>query len=58
MLADVSIEQVNTWAEQMDIELQNRPGDFGWRFNDKIVAPACVDPYLRMMPMLVWSLTE
>ena len=39
MLVDVSIEQVNTWAEQMDIELQ-RPGDFGWRFNDKIVAPA------------------
>ena len=51
LLADVPIEQVNTWARQMDIELQNRPGDFGWRFNNKIVAPACVDPYLRMMPI-------
>lgn len=51
LLADVSIQQVNEWATEMDIQLQARPGDFGWRFNDKIVAPACVDPYLRMMPI-------
>lgn len=50
-LADVPVEQVNEWATRMDVELQHRPGDFGWRFNGKIVAPACVDPYLRMMPI-------
>ena len=51
MLADVDVDQVNEWAQQMDVELQERPGDYGWRFNGKIVAPACVDPYLRMMPI-------
>ena len=25
--------------------------DFGWRFDGKIVAPACVDPYFRIMPI-------
>jgi len=51
LLADVDINQVNEWAKQMDTQLQERPGDYGWRFNNKIVAPACVDPYLRMMPI-------
>ena len=51
LLADVDIAQVLEWASLMDTELQARPGDFGWRFNGKIVAPACVDPYLRIMPI-------
>ena len=51
LLADVPIEDVKEWATEMDGELQRRPGDFGWRFNEKIVAPACVDPYLRIMPI-------
>lgn len=51
MLADVELTKVLEWANEMDQELLDRPGDFGWKFNGNIVAPACVDPYLRMMPI-------
>lgn len=51
LLADVDVDTVIQWASEMDDELLANPGDFGWKFNGHIVAPACVDPYLRMMPI-------
>lgn len=51
LLANVDLQEAQQWASEMDQELLDRPGDFGWKFNGKIVAPACVDPYLRIMPI-------
>ena len=56
-LGDVAIlagqpqEDVLKLAATFEAEVQAREGDFGWRFGGEIVAPACVDPYLRMMPV-------
>ena len=58
LLADVNLEQVLEWAAQMDTELQARPGDFGWRFDGKIVAPACVTHTFASCLSLEWFSTK
>jgi len=45
--ADVVIDL----AKDMEAKVQEDVGSFGWKFGGQIVAPACVDPYLRMMPV-------
>lgn len=38
-------------AERFEQEVADAPDAYGWMFNGKIVAPATVDPYLRIMPV-------
>ena len=38
-------------ADQVEAELARAPGEHGFTWDDKVVAPASVDPYLRMVPV-------
>ena len=38
-------------AERFEAEVCERSQEFGWLYDGQIVAPATVDPYLRMMPV-------
>ena len=38
-------------AIKFEAEVASNPERFGWLFQGQIVAPATVDPYLRMMPV-------
>jgi hypothetical protein len=38
-------------ADRFEAEVASRQGEFGWVFGGRIVAPASVDPYLRIMPV-------
>ncbi len=51
LLANISIEQAKEWASEFEEDILKSPGLYGWKFNGEIVAPACVDPYLRVMPI-------
>lgn len=51
LLADVPIDVAMQWAEEIETVIQANPGDYGWQFKGQIVAPAIVDPYLRVMPI-------
>jgi phosphoglycolate phosphatase-like HAD superfamily hydrolase len=51
LLADLSIEETNRLADKFEKEIVSDADRFGWNFNGKIVAPASVDPYLRIMPI-------
>ena len=51
LLADVAYEVALEWAKEFEEEILAKADRFGWNFNGKIVAPACVDPYLRIMPI-------
>ena len=51
ILAGQPVEDVMALAETFEADVKAREGEFGWRFGGQIVAPACVDPYLRMMPV-------
>ncbi len=44
-------EQIETEAIKFEAEVAANPERFGWMFKGQIVAPATVDPYLRMMPV-------
>ena len=51
LLANLSVEETMTLAAQFEKEILEHADQFGWNFNGKIVAPASVDPYLRIMPI-------
>lgn len=51
LLADLPLETVVSWATEFEAHILANPSDFGWNFQGKIVAPASVDPYLRVMPI-------
>jgi FMN phosphatase YigB (HAD superfamily) len=51
ILAGEPVEDVLRLAEKFEREVQKREGEFGWKYGGEIVAPASVDPYLRMMPV-------
>ena len=51
LLADIEREQAFALAERFEAEVAGMADAFGWNFNGRIVAPAGVDPYLRMMPV-------
>lgn len=46
-----SMEDVNELATRFEAEVAADPDSHGWIYNGHIVAPASVDPYLRMMPV-------
>jgi hypothetical protein len=50
-LSGLPLEEVMTLATQFDAEVSANAHEYGWEFNGEIVAPAVVDPYLRMMPV-------
>ena len=56
-LEDVAIlcgqtqDKVKEMAAQFEAEIAAEPDNYGWIINGKIVAPASVDPYLRVMPI-------
>jgi len=50
-LCGKDIEEILPLAERFEETVQSEVGTFGWKFGGEIVAPACVDPYLRMMPV-------
>ena len=45
------LPQVEEAARRVEEEIAARPEAYGWLFQGEIVAPATVDPYLRMMPV-------
>ena len=45
------LEEVLALAERFEAEVAQNPDDHGWMFHGHIVAPASVDPYLRIMPV-------
>ena len=51
LLADIELNTAMEWAEELEQEILANADRYGWNFNGKIVAPACVDPYLRIMPI-------
>ena len=50
-LSNLDRDQVEVLATQYEQEVAENPGQYGWVFQGQIVAPATVDPYLRMMPV-------
>ncbi len=51
MLCGRSLEETRTLADRFEEEVKNDVAGFGWVFGGEIVAPAAVDPYLRIMPV-------
>ena len=51
LLADIDQATVFAWAAEFEHQILTNADQYGWNFNGKIVAPACVDPYLRIMPI-------
>ena len=51
ILCDQPLEEVMKWADEFSAEVSANAHAYGWDFNGRIVAPAVVDPYLRMMPV-------
>ncbi len=45
------LSRVEDAAARVEAEIAARPEAYGWLFQGEIVAPATVDPYLRMMPV-------
>ncbi|MBM4292103.1 MAG: HAD family hydrolase [Deltaproteobacteria bacterium] len=45
------LSRVAEAARRVEDEIAARPEAYGWLFEGQIVAPASVDPYLRMMPV-------
>ena len=50
-LTGLSIEEVHRLAERFDAEVAAHQEAYGWMYGGHIVAPASVDPYLRIMPV-------
>ncbi|MCB9549675.1 MAG: HAD family hydrolase [Myxococcales bacterium] len=50
-LVDRPYDEVDALARGFEAEVAANPGAHGWLFLDRIVAPASVDPYLRIMPV-------
>jgi len=51
LLANIDSETAFSWAQELEQTILDNADQYGWNFNGKIVAPACVDPYLRIMPI-------
>lgn len=51
LICNIPVETIESWAEEFTKEVQANQQKFGWKFNGSIVAPASVDPYLRIMPV-------
>lgn len=51
VLTGLPRDQVEAEAIKFEAEVASNPERFGWLFQGQIVAPATVDPYLRMMPV-------
>ena len=50
-LAGAPLDEVVSLADRFEAVVNERPGDYGWVFGGRIVAPSTVDPYLRIMPV-------
>ncbi len=50
-IAGIPLAEVLSLAAQIEAEVAASPQDHGWLFGGRIVAPATVDPYLRVMPV-------
>jgi FMN phosphatase YigB (HAD superfamily) len=50
-LSGLPRDEVESLAERFEAEVAAHPEAHGWVFNGQIVAPATVDPYLRIMPV-------
>lgn len=50
-LTGQSLDAVKVLATKFEAEVAAAPDDHGWLFDGHIVAPASVDPYLRIMPV-------
>jgi FMN phosphatase YigB (HAD superfamily) len=50
-LVDRPTEEIDQMAVRYEAEVASSPDRFGWVFGGRIVAPAVVDPYLRIMPV-------
>lgn len=51
ILTGQPVEQIQKWAERFEAVIAENPDQHGWIYNGQIVAPATVDPYLRIMPV-------
>ena len=51
ILTGLDIDEVQALAAGYEDEIRARSQEYGWLFGGRIVAPAIVDPYLRMMPV-------
>ncbi|MCB9758224.1 MAG: HAD family hydrolase [Alphaproteobacteria bacterium] len=51
VLTGLSVEEVRALAERFEAEVAADPDRYGWMYEGHIVAPAMVDPYLRIMPV-------
>jgi len=46
-----SLEEIRSMARQYEAEVLQDPQSYGWLWKGSIVAPATVDPYLRVQPV-------
>lgn len=46
-----SLDEISSAAARIEADIQAAPDRYGWEYGGKIVAPAMVDPYLRIMPV-------
>ncbi len=46
-----TLDEIKERALSIEQEIAQNPQNYGWVFQGQIVAPATVDPYLRMMPV-------
>lgn len=51
LLAGLPFAEVQAQADRLDAEVAANAAAEGWRYQGQIVAPATVDPYLRLMPV-------
>jgi hypothetical protein len=51
ILCGLPLDEVQALAEGFSQEVAQNAHAYGWDFQGRIVAPAVVDPYLRMMPV-------
>ncbi len=58
ILTGMAIERVRELAAQFEKQVAVNPNKYGWIYNGNIVAPATVDPYLRMAPVARMILAE
>ena len=50
-LCGADVDEVRGLADGFEAHVRARVGEYGWIFGGRIVAPATVDPYLRIMPV-------
>jgi phosphoglycolate phosphatase-like HAD superfamily hydrolase len=51
LLTGLTLTDVEARAQTIEAQINAAPHDHGWVFGGRIVAPASVDPYLRIMPV-------